>query len=280
MSLIDRKANPKWDEKMQRYNDWDLWMTLEAKGHKGVFLDKVILHTKNRPTGISSQNDSEEALEKLRKKHNIDRKRKLADIIIPHHNRHDLLKECLERLDNSLFNIIVVSGGSFAENCNKGAKIATTDNLIFLNDDTHPDNSILEEMVNSDGDITGVAQVIPKHGVNRILYGIYYWRDKDLLHAGLSHSPKETHIPSGYCFKVKKRVWKKMKGLNEEYRNGAEDQDFGFRAIRDGYKIDYVLKPMVHLESQSEGRFMHARINHKILDKAWPKEKLIKLLKL
>jgi len=48
-------------------------------------------------------------------------KKKIADIIIPHHNRHDLLKNTLDKLPNDIFNIIIVSGGTFAENCNKGA---------------------------------------------------------------------------------------------------------------------------------------------------------------
>ncbi len=56
---------------------------------------------------------------------------KIADIIIPHHNRHDLLKITLEHIPNDIFNIIIVSGGTFAINNNKAAKIATTDRLIF-----------------------------------------------------------------------------------------------------------------------------------------------------
>ena len=104
----------------------------------------------------------------------IERKRrttgKVADIIIPHHNRHDMLKECLESLDNDIFNIIIVSGGTFAENCNKGAKIATTDNLIFLNDDVIVREGVLEEMVKRKEDIVGVPLRI--FSVNKVVVGM------------------------------------------------------------------------------------------------------------
>ena len=83
---------------------------------------------------------------------------KLADIVIPHHNRHDLLKECLSRIDLARFNVIVCSGGTFAENCNRGARATITNTFLFLNDDTEPDSDVLETMGNFDCDLVGVAQ--------------------------------------------------------------------------------------------------------------------------
>jgi GT2 family glycosyltransferase len=277
MSLIDAKAKPMFDPEMRRFDDWDLWLTLDKAGHKGTFLDKVLFKTKFNPKGLSN-NDAEDIkkwTDKLYKKHKIGHK--LADIIIPHHNRHDHLKECLDRLDNSIFNIIIVSGGTFAENCNKGAKIATTSNLIFLNDDTYPDNNILADMAKNGADIVGVAQTQPKYP-GLTLYGIGYKRRGDKLVARLSRKPDETHIPSGYCFKVKKSVWEEMGGLDEIYKNGAEDQDFGFRALEAGYTIDYILDTMVHIESQSEGRHAHGQQNQDIFDNKWTDKKKAKML--
>lgn len=277
MSLIDAKAKPIFDPEMRRFNDWDLWLTLDKAGHKGAFLDKVLFKTKSSPKGISNTDaeDIKKWTDKLYKKHKIGHK--LADIIIPHHNRHDHLKECLDRLDNSIFNIIIVSGGTFAENCNKGAKIATTSNLIFLNDDTYPDNNILADMAKNGADIVGVAQTQPKYP-GLTLYGIGYKRRGDKLVAGLSRRPAETHIPSGYCFKVKKSIWEEMGGLDETYKTGAEDQDFGFRALEAGYTIDYILDTMVHIESQSEGRHTHGQQNQDIFDSKWTDKKIAKIL--
>lgn len=280
MSLVRASANPIFDEDLLRYDDYDLWLTLDKNGHKGLFVDKILFSTSIKKGDISDGDDENRDywMTKLKDKHLI--RKRIADIIIPHHNRHDHLKNCLERLDNSLFNIIIVSGGSFAENCNKGAKIATTDNLIFLNDDTLPDNDILQEMVETDGDVIGLAQTMPKNK-DLIFYGIGYYKNQTgLLHARLARNPEDSHIPSGFCFLVRKRIWKEMNGLDERFRNGGEDQDFGFRAIDKGYKINYVNKPIVHYQSQSEGRFRYGRDNELLRKQIWPDNKIICLLKL
>lgn len=279
MSLVRKSAKPLFDESFLRYDDYDLWLTLDARGNKSLFVDKVLFETTQKPGDISTGNNTEKWLAKLKAKH-IKKTGKIADIIIPHHNRHDHLKNCLDKLDNSLFNIIIVSGGSFSENCNKGAKIATTNNLIFLNDDTLPYNEILSEMVDTEGDIIGLAQTMPKHG-NKIFYGIGYKKNQNgLLQAGLTRTPEDTHIPSGFCFLVRKKVWQAMGGLDERFRNGGEDQDLGFRAIKQGYKIAYVKTPITHFESQSEGRFSFGRENELLIRELWPEKELIKLLNL
>ena len=68
---------------------------------------------------------------------------KLADLVIPHHTNHSDLKRLLEMIDVSLFNIIVCAGRSFGANCNKGAKLAETNKVIFLNDDIEISNEQL-----------------------------------------------------------------------------------------------------------------------------------------
>lgn len=280
MSLVRASINPLFDEEMLRYDDYDLWLTLDKAGHKGLFVNQILFSTSIKPGDISAgdRSNSEYWLGKLKDKHL--KMGKIADIVIPHHNRHDHLKNCLDKLDNTLFNIIIVSGGSFAENCNKGAKIATTDNIIFLNDDTIPDNDILTEMVETKGDIIGLAQTMPKHN-GLIFYGIGYRKNQvGILQAGLSRKLEDSHIPSGFCFLVRKKAWKTLNGLDERFRNGGEDQDFGFKALDKGFKINYVTKPIIHYESQSEGRFRYGRDNEILIKKLWPDEKLIKLLKL
>ncbi len=281
MSLIEATVKPEFDEELKRFNDWDLWLRLDKQGYKGIFCNKVLFTTKSRETGISNTDskDIELNMEILFNKHGIDKKLKLADIIIPHQNRHDHLKNCLEQIDYRQFNIIVVSGGSFSENCNKGAKIAETDNLIFLNDDTLPDNEILKEMIETEADFVGVAEYIPDN--KKVYYGIgYKIKENGELEARLSDTKEDTNIPSGYCFLVRKKMWKEMNGLDERFINGGEDQDFGFRAIEQGYKIEYIDKPMYHFHSQSKDRFIKTKENIALLDKLWSKEKLIKLLKL
>jgi GT2 family glycosyltransferase len=280
--LMDASIKLRYEEWLGRFEDWDLWIRVYKSGITPVFLNKVIFKTVNRPQGISMKNNMQHFLTKLYWKHGLSKlaeRKKIADIIIPHCERHDRLKECLECLAPDLFNIIVVSGGSFAENCNKGAKIATTDNLIFLNDDTIPQEEALVEMVENSADLVGVHQISPKHqGI--IFTGIFYELRDGVLRPGLSRGNDPIHIPSGFCFRVKKNVWEKLGGLDESFKNGAEDQDFGFRALEAGFTVGIVDKPIKHYLSESETRFKYANENRKLFDEKWPKEKIIKLLNL
>jgi len=279
MSLIDASALEEFganvfDPTLKRFIDWDLWIRLDKAGYKGAFLDKLILTTKNRPGGISSggKKDFEKSEERIFKKHEISRK--IADIVIPHHNRHDHLEKCLEGIDNRIFNIIIVSGGTFAENCNKGAKLAVTDNIIFLNDDVETKNEVLVELATADYDYCSTSQFI-----NGIKYHAIGWNKTNLSVAEsflLSRKPEDNLIPSGYCFKVRRDVWEKLGGLNEEYKNGAEDCDLGFRALEMGLNIGYIDRPMVHHHSQSDGRFAYTAENNLIFNERWKESDIMK----
>jgi glycosyltransferase involved in cell wall biosynthesis len=270
MSLIRAEAKPVFDEKRLRFNDWDLWVRITRAGFRPVFVDKLLFKTVNRPHGISMGKDHAEAKESIYEKHcNI----KIADIIIPHHDQHGYLKNCLDRIPNSNFNIIIVSGGTFAQNCNKGAKIATTDNLIFLNDDTEPIPDVLRAMIEDEGDITGVAQFIPD--LKQTFYGIGHNKGLDgRMHACLATDIASADIPSGYCFKVKRKAWEKLGGLDEIYKNGCEDRDLFLKAWEMKMKFGYVLNPMVHFLSKSEGRFLYAGKMEEICEKRWGKKLL------
>lgn len=264
MSLIRKKCRPKMDNNLKRYNDWDLWIRLTRKGHLPVFCDKMLFSTVNRPTGISKGNDSREHLDILMKKH----LKKIGDIVIPHHSQHDMLADVLKRIDNRIWNIIIVSGGSFAENCNKGARLAETKDIIFLNDDTEPSDELLAKMIEDKNPITGIAQYIPTTHATK--YGISF--DKSNFNRFLAGSIGECDMPSGFCFKVRKSVWEKLGGLDEIFKSGAEDIDFFLRAKSKGYKFGYVEEAIKHFLSKSEGRFNHANANNRILEKRWKKK--------
>ena len=190
---------------------------------------------------------------------------KYADIIIPHHDQHQLLAKCLETIDTKIFNIKVISGGTFAQNCNSGAKQSNADTLIFLNDDTLPSQEILEKVAKEKADITGVAQHIPNK--RKTYYGLgYRYDEKEWF---LAEEIREVIIPSGFCFKVKRKVFEEMEGLDERYKNGAEDVDFFLRAIKGNRSIGYVRYDIPHLLSKSEGRFDWAFQNNEIFNNNW-----------
>jgi glycosyltransferase involved in cell wall biosynthesis len=53
-SLIRRDAFLPFDERLRRFQDWDLWLTLVEKGHSGVFVPKLLYKKIINPLGISS----------------------------------------------------------------------------------------------------------------------------------------------------------------------------------------------------------------------------------
>lgn len=193
---------------------------------------------------------------------------KLADIVIPHHNRHDLLSRCLACIDNRVFNVYVISGhGSFANNVNVGARFAKTDRIIILNDDTEPDNETLKQMATVDADVCGVTEISP---AGRKTYGLWVQSAPgEVVNAYPAYDPHYVHIPHGFCFAVKRRFWEAVSGLDERYRNGGEDSDFGLRALEAGGSIAYVDRPMLHRVSSSAGRFDHAVANERLLGERW-----------
>jgi len=54
MSLIRREhfSNKGWDESIKKLQDWDLWLTMLAEGHFGIWIDKVLF--KIQPGGTIS----------------------------------------------------------------------------------------------------------------------------------------------------------------------------------------------------------------------------------
>jgi GT2 family glycosyltransferase len=282
MSLIRRKdfeLSGGFDESVKRFQDWDLWLTLLDKGKEGVFCGECLFSTKLRE-GITygkGAMDPSMAREIVLKKHSIQNK-KLADIIIPHQNRHDMLKNCLDRLSHDQFNIIVVTGGTFAENCNKGARIAETDNLIFMNDDIEPTTEVIMGLLESPADICGAAQITPNWHQSKVWYGISYQWNGSVINESITENLSKVTIPTGFLLRFKRKVWEELGGFDEEYKNGGEDQEIGLQALEKGYTVDIVKIPTIHHHSSSRDRFKHTSDNRTRLMQRWPEERVRKII--
>lgn len=283
MSLMRKKdfdATGGFDPKIKKFQDWDLWLSMLEKGKVGVFCGDCLFKTKERE-GITYGKDAldpTEARKVIMKKHSI-KDTKLADIIIPHQNRHDCLKVVLDALSYDQFNIIVVSGKTFAENCNKGAKIAETDNLIFMNDDIEPNSDVIREMLDAPEDIVGAAQITPSWNPDKIYYGISYKWQNGFIKEAITDDYDHALIPTGFLFRIKSKVWKALKGFDERYKNGGEDQDLFLKALEEGYSISIVKTPTIHHHSQSRDRFKHTSDNRTLLNREWNELRIKKLIK-
>lgn len=89
MSLIDASIKPRFDESMKKYNDWDLWLTLNSQGYQPAFCDNVLFYTYNRKNGISVPDKGKRIkwTNRLYEKHNVfvfqevlDKNRKISDL--------------------------------------------------------------------------------------------------------------------------------------------------------------------------------------------------------
>jgi glycosyltransferase involved in cell wall biosynthesis len=54
-SLVRREHLPKYDTKIKRLTDWDLWLTMAEKGHTGIHIPKSLFTLYLRDEGISSK---------------------------------------------------------------------------------------------------------------------------------------------------------------------------------------------------------------------------------
>lgn len=245
--------------------------------HLFVSEQKVKETLENELGEYECKNCGERFMKREEFKEHIKQYKKLADIIIPHHDRHDHLKNCLDELPNYLFNIIIVSGGSFAENCNKGARLAETDHLIFVNDDTIPTVSALKGLISNQYDIVGIGQTIP--GEIEEYWGIGLENRKGRLDGFMCREIEDVVMPTGFLFGIKRKVWEELQGFDESFINGGEDSDLGLRALKLGFKIAIYKDLIVHKHSQSEGRLDYSSANKKLLFEKWPEKEMKKVAK-
>ncbi len=104
----------------------------------------------------------------------------LPNVIIPHHNRWDLVGGCLQNIPMG-YKVFVVRGFHFAQACNRGAASATheSERLLFLNDDVVLSKQAFKELQEHDEDIVGLPLRIPSMG--KVVYGMnMYWGSMEM----------------------------------------------------------------------------------------------------
>ncbi len=219
-----------------------------------------------------------------------------CSIIIPVFNQLDLTRQCLTHLanvtDGCSYEVIVVDNAStdgttpflsslegdiqiirndsnlgFAKACNQGTKAAKGKYVVFLHNDTIPQEGwlspLLEEVErNADVAVVGSKLLFP---------------DKTIQHAGLVISRKDfmpNHIFSGAvdnlpavnfrrefqvvtaaCMLVRRGSFDAVGGFDEGFIHGCEDVDFCLKIRDGGERVVYQPKSMLfHLEQHTPGR--------------------------
>lgn len=70
-SLLRREAFPGFDPEIKRFQDWDLWLTLAEKGHRGVYIPEVLLELHHFDVGITASVPFQESLYAIKAKHRL-----------------------------------------------------------------------------------------------------------------------------------------------------------------------------------------------------------------
>lgn len=202
----------------------------------------------------------------------------VTSIIIPSLNRTDLLADCLTALSFTAPDVEVIIanyGGTFAQNCNKGADKATGDILIFLNDDTIPQPGWLKPLIApipERAGITGAQLFYPDGCIQHS--GVYFDAPDNILTAhNMTWESKSgpRDAVTGACMAIHVGLFHALKGFDEGYVNGYEDIDLCLRAKKQGVVIRYVAESrIIHLESQSgPARWTHVSHNIARLQELW-----------
>lgn len=189
-------------------------------------------------------------------------------IVIPHHDQHQRLADILTDIEGHIKNIVIVKGGTFAQNCNNGFKLCNTRYVVFLNDDTRikDPETLFTNMLEKakEYDIIG-CRVEGDDAVNG-----FRIEDKELI--PVLNAEDEVDIPSGHCLLMKADTFTILDGYNEEFKNGCEDGDMYQRALELEMKIGTVDDTMIHFQCQSTGRFDHVDYNVILYNKKWGKK--------
>jgi len=164
----------------------------------------------------------------------------------------------------------------FAVTCNRGAKEATdADVLVFLNDDTIPQTGWLDALVaplsNPEVGICGARLTYPDGSLQHT--GVLFRRTPLLEAYNRTTEADSGPVPAvtGACLAIRREDFDTLGGFDEAFRNGYEDVDLCLRAwtglrLRSWYCAD---SNVVHLESQSPGRFDHVAHNVDLLQRRW-----------
>jgi GT2 family glycosyltransferase/Flp pilus assembly protein TadD len=241
----------------------------------------------------------------------------LVSIIIPVFNKVGYTQRCLETLlrntRRGLYEVIIIDNGStdgtrnlierlasefkiiinnknigFAGACNQGARAASTEYLLFLNNDTEPKSGWLEPLIgilDHDETVAATGSKLLFHDNTIQHAGVVIFNDKKLpdpLVARHIYYKQQSDLPdasqkrtyqalTAACLLIRGIAFDQVGGFDEGYWNGYEDIDLCFKFQEKGWKLVYQPESvLIHHESKSgPERFSKVNSNIERLHKRW-----------
>ena len=233
-----------------------------------------------------------------------------CSIIIPVFNKLEFTKQCLEALientPSELYEVILVDNAStdgtqeflaclegdvtvitnetnlgFAKACNQGAKAATGEYLVFLNNDTVPHENWLFELIDvadawEDVGIVGSKLLFPDNTIQHagvamlpVLSHLYRQNLSTFLPA---NKPRDLNVVTAACMLIRKDLFFAVGCFHEGYVNGCEDIDLCLSVRMAGKRVFYNPRSVLtHFEGQTPGREARMDENRKLLFDRWRK---------
>ncbi|MBU1626812.1 glycosyltransferase [bacterium] len=182
--------------------------------------------------------------------------------------------ETLSKKDKRLNIVDSFRSSSFSELCNKGAMESRGEYLIFLNNDTKGESGWIEALLSPFEDekvgIVGSRLLfedgtIQHDGIVLPLWLFPFNNNRDIPAKSLPDNGfKEVFAVTGACLMIKRALFFKLNGFDENYIWRLEDVDLCMKARKLGYKIICSrLNNIYHFESRTP---IPQKIQNKVID--------------
>lgn len=195
----------------------------------------------------------------------------LYEVVIVDDASTDHTQEMLQKVDG----ITVVKNEDnlgFINSCNKGAKAARGEFILFLNNDTIVLKNWLESLIrtmeeDSRVGIVGSKQISPDRKL--LEAGIIVFKDGSAHQYGITFDParpefnylREVDVVSGACLMIRRPIWEELGGFDRGYTVAYyEDMDICFAVRELGYKVMYQPRSeIIHFSGATHERISNVR---------------------
>jgi GT2 family glycosyltransferase len=203
------------------------------------------------------------------------------ELIVVDDASRDNTADVLQAYGNSIRVVTHRENTGFATACNDGARAATGDLVVFLNNDTIPLSGWLDALVAYAGahpraHIVGSKLLYPDGTVQHAGIAIDHDRQPRHIYVGFPgdhpavNRPRPVQMVTGGCFLISTELFRALGGFDAAYENGFEDVDLCMRVRAGGGEVHYCpASTLVHLESISERVSDHDGPNRRLFHERW-----------
>jgi len=243
-ALIRKQDFSKFDPRLKRLQDRDMFLSMLKSGKEGAWTKEVLFETKGRSGDITSTEDLKTASELIRMKHGGGKSLKgMVDIIILRFNTPKYDRDCVEAvLKNTKYPFYQITMFDnyypryvLSKIWNMLVSNSLGEYVVLLNNDTKPDPEWLnkmmevlkrEEKVGAVGPSTNQCRTPQKIGKKFKQYSV----------VDFEKEYKKVFQLSGYCLLFPKFVWTEVGGFDEKFGHYAQENEFLHRVQKAGYK--------------------------------------------